>query len=100
LTEAGESVPDLPRIAVRVTPRAGCDRIDGLRDGVLRVRLAAPPIAGRANEALVRLLARTLGVPPRDVRVVRGSAARDKLIEVVGLDATEVWRRLNAAAGP
>ena len=82
------------RIAVRVTLRAGRDRIDGVREGVLRVRLAAPPVAGRANEALVRLLAHTLGVPPRDVRVVRGGAARDKLVEIDGLDEAGVLSRL------
>jgi len=86
------------RIRVRVTPRAGRDRIDGVRDGALRVRLAAPPVEGRANESLVRLLARALALPPRDVRVVRGEATREKLIEVEGLEETEVWRRLTAAA--
>jgi uncharacterized protein (TIGR00251 family) len=86
------------RIRVRVTPRAGRDRIDGRREGVLRVRLTAPPVEGRANEALVRLLARALGVPPRDVRVVRGGSAREKLIEVEGIDEGEMWRRLTAAS--
>jgi uncharacterized protein (TIGR00251 family) len=82
------------RIRVRVTPRAGRDRIDGLRDGVLRVRLAAAPVEGRANEALTRLLARTLGLPARDVRLLRGERAREKLLEIDGLDEDELWRRL------
>lgn len=82
------------KLRVRVTPRAGRDRIDGVRDGVLRVRLAAPPVEGRANEALVRLLARALGVPPRDIAVVRGATAREKVIAIEGLDETEVLRRL------
>ena len=86
------------RFVVRVTPRSGQDRIDGMRDGVLRVRLAAPPVDGRANEALVRFLARTLGVPPRDVRVARGETSRNKVVEIDGLDAEEVQRRLEAAA--
>lgn len=88
------------RLRLRVTPRAGRDAIDGLRGGVLRVRLAAPPVEGRANAALVRLLARALGLPPRDVRVVRGATAREKLLEVDGVDEPEVWRRLGIAAGP
>lgn len=87
------------RLAVRVTPRAGQDRIDAMRDGVLRVRLAAPPVDGQANEALVRLLARTLGVPPRDVRVTRGESSRNKLVEIVGLDADAIQQRLETAAG-
>ncbi len=82
------------RIRVRVTPRAGRDRIDGLRDGVLHVRLAAAPVEGRANEALTRLLARTLGLPARDVRLLRGERAREKLLEIDGLDEDELWRRL------
>jgi uncharacterized protein len=86
------------RVAVRVTPRAGQDRIDGMRDGVLQVRLTAPPVDGRANEALVRFLARTLGVPPRDVRVARGETSRNKVVEIDGLHAEEVQRRLATAA--
>ena len=82
------------RLAVRVTPRAGRDRIDGVRDGVLRVRLAAPPVEGRANEALVRFLATVLGVPPRDIRVVRGETAREKLLEIDGLSEAQLWQRL------
>lgn len=88
------------RIRVRVTPRAGRDQIDGLREGALRVRLAAPPVEGRANEALVRLLARALGLPPRDVRVVRGETAREKLIEIDGMDERDVWRLLAPDGAP
>ncbi len=73
------------RIVVRLTPRAGADRVDGVVDGVLRVRVAAPPVDGAANEALVRLLARELGVARREVRVVAGEAARVKQIMVDGL---------------
>ena len=64
-----------------------------------RLRVAAPPEDGRANEAVERLLARTLGVHARDVRIVRGFGARDKLIEIDGLDVATVERALDAAAG-
>ena len=74
------------RFAVRLTPRADGDRIDGVVEGTLRARVSAPPVDGAANEALTRLLARTLGVAPGRVRVVRGSRGRDKLIEVDGLE--------------
>jgi uncharacterized protein len=63
-----------------------------------RLRVAAPPEDGRANQAVERLLARTLGVHSRDVRIVRGFAARDKLIEIDGLDELHVERALQAAA--
>jgi uncharacterized protein YggU (UPF0235/DUF167 family) len=64
-----------------------------------RLRVAAPPEDGRANEAVERLMARTLGVHARDVRIVRGFGARDKLIEIDGLDATRIESALEAAAG-
>jgi uncharacterized protein YggU (UPF0235/DUF167 family) len=64
-----------------------------------RLRVAAPPEDGRANKAVERLVARTVGVAARDVRIVRGFAARDKLIEIDGLDVAAVERALDAAAG-
>jgi uncharacterized protein YggU (UPF0235/DUF167 family) len=61
--------------------------VDGVVDGVLRVRVAAPPVDGAANEALVRLLASELGVARSAVRLVSGATARTKRIEVDGQDA-------------
>jgi uncharacterized protein len=63
------------------------------------LRVAAPPEDGRANEAVERLLARTLGVHARDVRIVRGFGARDKVIEIDGLDAARIESALEAASG-
>lgn len=77
---AGES-----RFAVRVTPRAGSTRVDGVVDGELRTRVTAPAVEGAANTALVRLLAEELGVARRDVRIVAGASARRKLVVVDGL---------------
>jgi uncharacterized protein YggU (UPF0235/DUF167 family) len=65
-----------------------------------KVRVAAPPVDGRANESLRRLLAEVLAVPRSDVRIVAGAGARDKLVEVAGLDADDAHRRLAAAADP
>ncbi|OGO59077.1 MAG: hypothetical protein A2V85_01375 [Chloroflexi bacterium RBG_16_72_14] len=58
------------RFAVRLTPRGGSDRVEGVIDGVLRARVAAPPVEGAANQALLRLIAQELDVPRRDVRLV------------------------------
>ena len=82
------------RLRVRVTPRAGRDHIDGARDGVLRVRLAAPPVEGRANDALIRFLAKTLALPRRDVRLVGGETSREKRLVVESVGAEELHARL------
>lgn len=73
------------RFSVRLTPRGGATRIDGVTDGVLRVRVAPAPVEGAANTALVRLLADELGVPPSRVRLVAGATGRLKRIVVDGL---------------
>lgn len=70
--------------AVRVVPRASRSEIVGEHDGALRVRLAAPPVEGAANEELVRLLARALGVPARAVEIKSGHASKTKLVRVAG----------------
>jgi hypothetical protein len=70
------------RFPVRLLPRAGTTRIDGVVAGRLHARVARPPAAGEANEALVALLAEALGLPPSAVRIVAGRRSRDKVVEV------------------
>jgi hypothetical protein len=84
----------MTRISVRLTPRAGRDEIAGWQDGVLRVRVTAPPVEGKANAALERLLAGALGVPKSRVRVAGGERSRDKTIVVERLSEAEVAHRL------
>ena len=76
-------------LAVRLTPKGGRDAIDGIErmaDGraVLKVRVAAPPSEGEANDALIRLIAKGLGVPPRDVGLAAGATARVKRLTIAG----------------
>jgi uncharacterized protein (TIGR00251 family) len=78
------------RFAVRLTPRAALDRIDGVTDGVLRAHVTAPAVEGAANNALIRLIAEELGVPRSDVRIVAGAASRQKLIVVDAADAAAI----------
>ena len=85
------------RIRVRLTPRAARDTIAGWQDGVLRVRVTAPPVEGRANAALERLLAGALGLPKTAVRVVGGEQSRDKTVAVEGIAQEEALRRLGEA---
>jgi uncharacterized protein YggU (UPF0235/DUF167 family) len=85
--------PRAARIPVRLTPRGGADRLDGVADGVLRVRVAAPAVEGAANKALLRLLADELGVPRGAVRVSVGATSRTKVVEVDGVDPAAVAAR-------
>ena len=66
--------PEGLTLRVRVQPRASRDALGGEREGALVVRLTAPPVEGKANEALARFLGRALGVPPSAVRVVQGAS--------------------------
>ena len=84
------------RFAVRVTPRAGRSGVTGVRDGALLVRLAAPPVEGAANAALVVLLAGLLDCPKRAVEIVAGHRSRDKRVRIAGAQARDVAARLSA----
>jgi len=75
---------------VRVAPRASRNRVVGIRDGALKVALTAPPVDGAANEALRKLLSKTLGVPKSAVEIVRGERGRTKLLRVRGADASKL----------
>lgn len=82
---------------VRLTPKGGRDAIDGIEtmsDGrsVLKARVRAAPSEGEANDALCRLLAKALGVPPRDVALVAGATSRIKRIEIAGDSAALIAR--------
>ena len=81
-------------LRVRLTPRAASSQIDGWDGDLLRVRVAAPPVEGKANRALLRLLARALDVPPSRLRLVKGQTSREKVIAVEGLSEEEVRPRL------
>jgi len=79
-------------LIVAVQPNARRTEATGLHEGALRIRLAAQPIEGQANEALVHWLARELGVAKRDVRLRRGAAARHKQVEIdAPLAAVQAW---------
>lgn len=85
---------------VKVIPRAARDEIVGWRDGTLRIRVAAPPEAGRANAALEALLAATLGLRKSAVRVAAGHGSARKRVEIGEIDRGELERRLSAAGFP
>jgi uncharacterized protein (TIGR00251 family) len=80
--------------AVRVVPRASRNQIVGVHGDALKVRLTAPPVEGRANEALVAFLAQRLGVRKSQVEIVAGATSRHKMIRVTGLLVQEMRERL------
>ena len=77
---------------VRVVARAARSEVVGEYDGALKVRIAAPPVAGAANEELRRTLARALAVPTRAVEIVSGQTAKTKQVRVHGADRERLLR--------
>ena len=86
------------RVRVRVSPGARRGGVAGRVGEVWKLRVTAPAEGGRANEAVVRLLAETMDVPRRQVALVSGHTVRDKVFELDGVEAAEVERRLAGAS--
>jgi uncharacterized protein (TIGR00251 family) len=97
LTAWLREVPGGVRIAVRLAPRASRDQVLGPHGEALKVAVTAPPVEGEANARLVKLLAKRLGVPKGAVRIVSGATARDKVLEVTGVNAADAAARLAPA---
>ena len=82
-------------LALRVTPRASKNEIvEILNDGTVKVHLTAPPVEGKANEALLKFLAEILDVPASHLDIVAGGTGRDKLISVTDMDAAVLHRKI------
>lgn len=79
---------------VRVVPRASRSELAGEHGGALKVRVAAPPVEGAANDELARLLAKTFGVAAREVEVISGHASKTKRVRVHGAKASDLKRLL------
>jgi len=76
---------------VRVQPRSAADQVVGIVDGAVRVRLTSPPVDGKANRSLLRLIARAFGVAPSRVELVGGDRGRGKHLVVHGPVAIPEW---------
>ena len=83
-------------ITLKVTPRAGRSEFAGVTEEWLRVRLAAPPVDGKANEALIKLLARKLGIPRGAVEIISGDTARLKRVKLLGVAQEQVCAALQS----
>jgi uncharacterized protein (TIGR00251 family) len=85
-------------IEVKVTPRASRDEIVGMRDGVLGVRVTAPPVDDAANKAVTKLVAKRAGVPRSRVKIAGGARGRRKRIEIEGAGPSELRRLMRGRA--
>jgi uncharacterized protein (TIGR00251 family) len=84
-------------LTLRITPRARKTEFAGvLEDGILRVRVAAPPVEGKANAALLTFLAKVLGVRKNRIEIIAGQRGLDKIVSVLDLSAEEVQSRIQA----
>ncbi|MDD4986129.1 MAG: DUF167 domain-containing protein [Dehalococcoidales bacterium] len=85
------------KISLRVYPRAPRNEVLGFADGVLRVRVSAPPVKGKANRELLSFLSRLLGISERALAITRGQTSRNKTVAVYGLSNQQVLERLQDA---
>jgi len=82
-------------LAVRITPRASRNEITEIMDnGTVKIRLTAPPVEGKANEALITFLAFVLGTSPSKIEIVAGATGREKLVTVMDLTPEEVHQKI------
>jgi len=78
------------RVELRIQPGASRTGLAGTHAGRLKLRVQAPPLDGRANDAVIEWIARTLGVPQRTVTLIRGATSRDKTVEIAGATVEQV----------
>jgi len=83
------------KISLRVYPGAGRNEVVGFTDGVLRVKVSAPPTRGQANRELITFLSQLLGVGKGSVDIIKGHTTRNKVVAIAGLSQEEVMKRLS-----
>src|SRR5262245_46428126 len=83
--------------AVRVQPRASKSGVVGVLDGALKIRLAAPPVDGAANEELIRLLSKIFDAPRQQITILSGQTSKNKIVRVSGISVEDVERILAVA---
>jgi uncharacterized protein (TIGR00251 family) len=91
-----KSRKDNEEIRLKVTPGASRNEIVGFIDGVLQVKIAAPPVRGKANQELTSFLSRTLGVSKSALSIVRGHTSRNKVITIEGMTLDDIIKLFNA----
>lgn len=84
------------KLWLRVQPGAARNELAGFAEGVLRVRVAAPPVRGKANQELIAFLAQKLGLSKGDLTILKGHTSRNKLISIAGLTREELNQLLSS----
>jgi uncharacterized protein len=87
------------KISVKVQPNAGKNEVVGLVNGVWKIKIAAPPDKGKANNELIELLSDLLGQRKDTISIIRGQTSHNKLVTIGGLTAPEIESRLSARSG-
>jgi uncharacterized protein (TIGR00251 family) len=88
--------PNEVRISLRIQPSAPKNEVAGLVSGVWKIRIAAPPVEGKANREIIEYLSDVLDVSKSSIAIVRGETGRDKVVVVFGLTRGEIEKRLSA----
>lgn len=82
-------------INLRIVPRAAKNEICGIHDEAIKVRLQAPPVDGKANKALIKFMAKTLGIRQSDIEIISGESSRNKRVHVSGLTAAALMAEVS-----
>ena len=88
----------MANVPIQVQPNAARNEVVGFEEGVLRVRIAAPPVKGKANRELIDFLSKRLGVSKGSITIEKGLTSRRKVVAIEGLSHAEVLRRLGVAS--
>jgi uncharacterized protein (TIGR00251 family) len=89
-----EKRPAEATLDIRVIPRSPRTSVDGMRGAAILVRLAAPPVDGAANDALIAFLSAALDIPRRQITIVSGERSRDKRVRIAGIETAAATRQL------
>ena len=93
-TQKGPSRYGDSDVKIRLSPRSSRNQITGKEDDVFKIKVTAPPVDGKANKALIDLLAKRLGLPKRDINIISGKNSRLKTVRISGLPVNEIHLRL------
>ena len=84
-------------VRIKAVPRAAKNEIQGLHDGALKIRLTTPPVDGKANQALIKFLSKTLSISKSQIELAQGETSRHKIVKITGLSKETLIRKIEEA---